>query len=660
MNYLYGDSTPSQLKSNFLEVLRDALDFCVFVLQSDATIKQGKADIRALSEEADAESARLDRFIKGVSLAVDHGEKGQPDSPTARCGQRIYSLIADQYRSSLEGIRQTLSDGIARIDADESSTRESCLAALGALLAPHDPPNADSIVHVVLDGGRYSATIEGKAEPALEWSLTGAIPDGNVFASTLRVDRIAPHLEIRAPQLTGWITKEVKIRPQKLERHLVTKVVDDQTTLAFELRLETALESVFDFEVAIEDKTVKATRVAPAEDQSAGVFELHPDDVGPIVELATKLKVGVDGIEREETINATVDGTDFRALPGFVEFVERLVATMAPIVREISARSLTPTELVLRRKLGDDRREEIFVTKATLREKLIELPDDVRWIFAPLGLDVGGEKPVGETTAVRLGKTGLPSLRSELPPSTGSKPPTIPPPAAPPKAPSARPPATYPPAMTSAAARSLRRPPPPTTSAVASNVKRNSSPQLEVGEAEIELAADDVVPDSERRASKPTTPPEPPSDPGSSPTSPGGEKRNEALVAALKKIMTLSKNGRAIEAYQEYASLFSSAAFAEYRIEDQRQALKLLVLAKTHPPDTAAVETAHRAALRRLEALVNQAHEPADQEMLGVAHLVLGDEKAATAAFQAGLATERARNPQSDLIATLMRRVSSI
>jgi hypothetical protein len=188
--------------------------------------------------------------------------------------------------------------------------------------------------------------------------------------------------------------------------------------------------------------------------------------------------------------------------------------------------------------------------------------------------------------------------------------------------------------------------------------KRASAPQIEVGEAEIELAADDVVSDSNRPPAARVPPP--PASSSASKLGLGGEKRNEALVASLKKIMTLSKNGRAADAYQEYATLFSSTAFGEYRIEDQRQALKLLVLSKSHPTDAAAVEAAHRAALRRLEALVAQAHEPADQEMLGIAHLVLGNEKAASAAFQAGLDTERARNPQSDLIATLMRRVSSI
>ena len=137
--------------------------------------------------------------------------------------------------------------------------------------------------------------------------------------------------------------------------------------------------------------------------------------------------------------------------------------------------------------------------------------------------------------------------------------------------------------------------------------------------------------------------------------------RNEALVASLKKIMTLSKNGRGVDAYHEYATLFASEAFGDYKPEDQRQALKLMVLAKNHPPDKDAVSEAFKAALPRIERLMEvEGKEPADLELFGVTQLALGETTAAASAFQAALDIERSKNPQSDLIATLMRRVSQL
>src|SRR5262249_58280655 len=104
-------------------------------------------------------------------------------------------------------------------------------------------------------------------------------------------------------------------------------------------------------------------------------------------ELANKLHSSTSGFLRQTLARATVEGADFQAQPTFAPFVQRLVAVLAPIVREIAKRSLTANELVIRRPLADDRREEIFVAKATLREKYASLDETQRALFAPLGLE---------------------------------------------------------------------------------------------------------------------------------------------------------------------------------------------------------------------------------------------------------------------------------
>ncbi|MBX3203513.1 MAG: hypothetical protein KF764_00530 [Labilithrix sp.] len=659
MNYLYGDSTTSTLKSNFLEFLRDAIDFAVFVLQADARMKEGRVQIRVLGAESDAESGRLERFITSVSRAVHNGEKGEPDSPTAQCGARLASLIVDAHRASIDGIRHNLSEAIARIEADEAAGRDACVKALGELLAPHEPPDASTVLRLgLLDSGRYDATLEGKAEPALAWTLEVGVADGHPWSSPMRVERLLPHLEIRAPQLAGWISKEVKVRPLRIERYVVTQLVDDNTTVRVELRTEPTSGIGVDFEVDPDRGAVtKAQRVGPADDQSVGPFDLQVEDVPLVVELVQKLRESLGGLERRPNIAATFDNTEFRALPTFVDFVVRLVAMMAPICQEISARSLTPNELVLRRLLSNDRREEIFVAKATLREKLAVLPAESRALFDSLGLDVVDKAKPSAPPSDR------PPVRSELPPSAPPPPvpksapppaPKAPPPPAP-KAPAAKAPKSTPPPPPSIDGRTIKPPtavPPPKNPPASTPPppKRmvSDAPQIEVVE-EVEMSSDallEAIPESTKSLVTKTE----------------GQPRNEALVAALKKIMMLSKNGRAVEAYQEYENLFSSEAFGDYRPDEQRQALKLMVLAKTHPADKAAVTSAHKAALTRIKALVEAAREPepADQELLGVTYVFLGDEKAAGAAFQVGLDVERAKNPQSDLIATLMRRVSQL
>jgi hypothetical protein len=136
---------------------------------------------------------------------------------------------------------------------------------------------------------------------------------------------------------------------------------------------------------------------------------------------------------------------------------------------------------------------------------------------------------------------------------------------------------------------------------------------------------------------------------------------NEELVGAVKRVVAIARSGKLDDAYLGYRDIFTSPGFTKYRPEDQRQALRLMVLAKNAPrkPTPAMIE-AHNAAIPALTELVSVHLEPADHEMLGICHLLLGREQAASAIFRAGLAIERERNPGSDLCGELMKRISLI
>jgi hypothetical protein len=136
---------------------------------------------------------------------------------------------------------------------------------------------------------------------------------------------------------------------------------------------------------------------------------------------------------------------------------------------------------------------------------------------------------------------------------------------------------------------------------------------------------------------------------------------NDALIETIKRIMVRAKESGLEAGYDGYRELFVAPAFTGYRVEDQRQALRLMVLMKGAPrPPSAAMVEAHRAALAVLQQLVSTHGEPADHELLGICHVVLGDESSASTVFRAGLTLERERSPQSNLCGALMKRVSML
>ena len=100
MNYLFGDSTPSTLTSNFLEFFRDALDFSVFALQADERIKRQTERIRTLRKEADEEMERLDAFVASIVKAIETAPKGAAESPTALCSAHLTTMSAEALRAA--------------------------------------------------------------------------------------------------------------------------------------------------------------------------------------------------------------------------------------------------------------------------------------------------------------------------------------------------------------------------------------------------------------------------------------------------------------------------------------------------------------------------------------------------------------------------------
>jgi hypothetical protein len=658
MNFLYGDSTKSPLKSNFLEFLRDALDFSVAALKAEDHILQGIKRIQALGEETEAEVKRLEVFVAGVTQSMAQAPKGPPESPTAKCAAQLMSMADRVLHSSVDAVRAKLAADTAQVKAEEQSEREGCTHALQHLLAAHVPPDASTALHIQLRGSHYEASMLGDMELGLTWQMTMKVPEGSDWATVLRVDRMFPSFELKTPQLSGWISKEVKIRPEQLARCAVTEFADNGENISIKLRGEQNPETGYDIEIEMQSKEITISKLAPAGDASSGAFDLDADDAGKVLELAKKLRTSSKGLERDQLISATVDDAPFADRESFSDFVKDLVGMMAPITREIAERSLTPNELILRRMLGNDRREEIFVTKAALREKYEGLPAAHKKMFATLGLDPPGAKQKSEPAPPPPAAVAeLP--RQELAPS---RPP--PPRSVPPKAPSIPP-----------LAKPTFGPSAPSEPPAAAAAEPAASEQKVEAAAPVEtVVIDETAPVPPRPATQPPVAVSgaPPADaettgngqavpdaPASAAGKGGAEGPAKVLAVRMKKIFALAKQGSTEEAYKEYVALFTSPGFIGHRVEDQRQALRLMVHTKTPPPKTDAVLDAYRAAKERLDALAGESKEPSDYEMLGMCQLMLGEE-AARETFSTALNLERARNPTSDLVGKLMRRITTV
>jgi hypothetical protein len=388
MSYLYGDSTPSPLKSNFIQFLSEALDVSVHILQSATRIQLLGRRIHAAKESAEAEVARLEALRPSVADAVEKTPKGGAESPASACAKGILASVSELVEKSAAHVAETLAAEVAAMNAEDAQEREACERALEGLVRLHDPPGTIATVRLVQEGARYAATRTTQSAFGLECVMELEIAAPHPFSQVARVDKFVPHLEIQAPEAGGWLRKEIKDRPQRLEKYYLSEMRFAPGSATLRLRAS-ADGGAHGFDVEIRDLAprVQMVRVGDA-DEGAGAFEISEGDAAKVLALYEKLQTAAveAGQNRTRLAETKLDEHAFRDVADPALLVDRLVGAMAPVVQEIAQHSLAPGELILKRMVGEHRREEIFVSKAALEEKLAALSETQRGKFRALGL----------------------------------------------------------------------------------------------------------------------------------------------------------------------------------------------------------------------------------------------------------------------------------
>ncbi len=387
MSYLYGDSTPSTLEINFIDFLRDAVDFCVQVLAADERMAERQRRVRALESAHAAEIAKLERIGGLVPKAVEGAPVGEGDSVAARCVAAILRSADELVRAAKGEVGQAFdAEAASRAEAD-ARDREACLKALETLLVRHELPGTESDLRVALGtGGRYAGRMTIRTAFGLEAAVDLDVPLNHLFEKVVRVDRVMERLEVQMPELGGWLHKEIRLRAQHLEKHHLVELVVKAGADAVRLRASPDGKGAgLDVVYAGDGAPPRLIRIDD-EGKAAETVDVEEADRSKLLALRDRLAAATSELaqHRKGLAEATLNGEPLRTHCHPALVVERLIEALAPEVQEIAARSQSPGELVLRRLLSGDRREEIFLSKQELKIKLEPLDERHRALFSPL------------------------------------------------------------------------------------------------------------------------------------------------------------------------------------------------------------------------------------------------------------------------------------
>lgn len=398
MGHVYGDSTPFPFDINFIELIRHAMDCGVMLLAAQHDIATAVDRTGSVDQMRKAERGRLDAMSDAIKLTMT--------AFTSSKSERLQRTAARVLEAGRAIIEQELAELENLANGQLSNTRmtveyacEKAHRAIEAFLLKHDLPNTSVGLRLLAGEERYGGQALVTTPFGIEAVFALDIPAAHEWGRVRRVVELAAGTEVHVPTESGWLSKRVEVQSVKLDKLFVTEVSILQDRSVIFLRRGPRSGGGYRVEVVTDDgrsPRIVVQRLSEEGQPTADSgLELDGEDAVHVLRLWNRVIESTRDLamRRQVMTTATFDGRPLRELDEPQAVCVRMINVLAPIVQEISRRSGAPGELVLRRDLGEGRREEIYITKAELHEKVLMLPPVLRPVFDPFELSEGPRSP---------------------------------------------------------------------------------------------------------------------------------------------------------------------------------------------------------------------------------------------------------------------------
>lgn len=384
--FRFGDGSPFPLRENFIETLVAAVDCCVAIYQAEARVDEHHARQREAQRQAAEELRRLESLHGIIEKAVAplSAGKGQRASASAQAAARILEAAATIIKNSRSGVAKRRDT--ATHEVLSPSALEGVPAALAQFFVHHQLPRTEWHAHWRVDPeGEASAELIARATREIELLFRGK-PAADSFWS-----RPVPMAELFGGPVTATVEAgKARARQIRLDPTTLTEVQVGPGREGMLLR-ESPRRGSAGYHILMPRTGEAAPLVVVLDknDQSRGQpFYLDATSAAAVMGVWRGLEREVPSLvaSRQELMAARLSGRDVSELEHPGQLAEAILMPLAPLVREMRMRSRVPGELILKRDLAADRREEMFVPRQVLWNKLSALSPRHRQLFEAIGL----------------------------------------------------------------------------------------------------------------------------------------------------------------------------------------------------------------------------------------------------------------------------------
>lgn len=401
MRYLFGDLTEFPAGENTLDLLRRMIDMSVDILMLDGHIGDGLDAIEADRQFLAQALMGIDDFHQQLQCYIaDRTSRLERDDPVAviaeGTSERVRAFVDDGKARLVRRVEERIHSG----QQENSATARRMFERLGQFYSPTPLPVRSNRLRCVFDGTRFIATTEITDVTGVCCRYTLDAGGVDLFSSPRRGTEIFDgRFDLPVGLRKAWLKREPAVEFLRLDDAVLVEVNDDDGVCQLRLSKKTAhsAEGVL-LRLSANGQQFSVSRL----DANGGDLPVDSELIGPecssrIVALWEKVRPSILSLYRTPgTISLlTIDGQDIIEARLAPELVRRLVAFLAPTVREIAARSNLPGELCLKIEHTEGRREEIYVSKQELSARISQLTPSQRAIFTPLGIDPTMEEVSG-------------------------------------------------------------------------------------------------------------------------------------------------------------------------------------------------------------------------------------------------------------------------
>lgn len=378
--YRYGDGTPFPLDENFIETLTTAVETCTNAFVPLAELDNRRERAKESRREAEKEAARLEDLDKTIVAAltpyvsVDKTKPSSAQTVAARLAQTARQYIAEAKSQVDQRVRQMEQQASGRTSSD------SVLKALRPFFDEHQLPKAVWIMSWDVRGTEAHANAVATAGRIVaSFQLT---PDP--YRAPIRIEQLSEGVVVH--MMKKGVFGKAKPAPVDLGKYVMVAFERTNRETSVTLK-ESATKASPGLRFSVVDGGATWVSISPAGDAEGDVNPLDMEDVAPIRQLVERANAALkDLIHKRSLVELTFGGKSIQDLEEPRVVPLELLQQLTPLARTIREKSRMSGELVLKRDIGDGRREELFVPRATLAQQFARLPMDYRRPFEEMGI----------------------------------------------------------------------------------------------------------------------------------------------------------------------------------------------------------------------------------------------------------------------------------